>query len=223
MLSPPIRTRLHACTLLCSVVAGVAGAEPGPHYTIGAASDFIWRGISQTNNSHIAFQAEAEYEDPRGFYAGAWGSTVDGVTYPIAGDADLRVDFSTGVRAKTRLGLAWDLGVTLVRYDESALGFEEVYLGARFGQLFAKVAHDWDRDNTYSATGLTMDIGSGLLFNAHWGLYSGDTIDNYSDFGAGLSTLTQGWLLGLDVSDTDISPTNDANNTHTVLSIKRQW
>lgn len=212
------------CALMClSVFAAAASADPGARYALGAVSDFVWRGIAQTNTSDVAFQGEAAYEGARGFYVSAWGSTLDGTTYPIGGDADLRADFSAGVRAKTRIGLSFDLGATAVRFDESRLGFEETYLGIGFGQLYAKVAHDWDNDNTYTVTGVNIDIGSGVLFSAHLGHFNGETIDNYSDYGGGLSTTVQGWLLGLAITDTDISPANDTNNTHTVLSIKKQW
>lgn len=206
---------------LALLFAGPAFAE-GDSVTVGAASGFVWRGIAQTDRD-VAYQAEARYEDKGGFYAGAFGTPVDRVAYPLSGEADVRGDFFGGVRAKTREGLGWDLGVNIVRFDEGRLGFEEAYLNLSYGEWRAQVAHDWDNDNTYTRLGGEFNLGSGIFLNLFGGRYSGDTVSAYHDYGAGLSTLAAGWRLALEFTDTDIEPATEATRSHTVLSIRRTW
>ena len=204
-------------------VSTSALAAPESFVQLGAVSDYIWRGISHTEEGDIALQGEARYEHASGLYASAFGTTLDRVFYPQAGNAAVRGDFSVGVEMQSAAGLAADLGVTVTRFDKSRLGFEEAYLGLAYGLLRAQVFHDWDHDNTYARAGVDMDLGSGLRFQAHGGHYRGDTVASYNDYGAGISTVVSGWILGLAVTDTDIDPETNNTNTHGVISIQRRW
>lgn len=198
-------------------------AAPESFVQLGAVSDYVWRGISHTEEGDIALQAEARYEHASGLYVSAFGTTLDRVFYPRAGSADVRGDFSAGVELASAAGLAADLGVTVTRFNKSRLGFEEAYLGLAYGLLRAQVFHDWDNDNTYARAGVDMDLGSGLRFQAHGGHYRGDTVQSYNDYGAGISTVVSGWILGLALTDTDIDPETNNTNTHGVISIQRRW
>jgi len=60
--------------------------------SIGATSDYIFRGVSQTYGG-AAVQLGANYQSPFGWFAGAWGSNVD--PYP-AGDASKELDLYAG-------------------------------------------------------------------------------------------------------------------------------
>lgn len=197
-------------------------ADNGGHFALGVASDYVWRGLALTRND-VAFQADAGYDHASGFYAGTFWSTVDQAIYPQGGDADLHGEFSGGLRVNTRSGFGWDLGLSVVRFDEGHLGFEEAYLGASFGNLRARVAHDWDHDNTYVEGGAEWDLGSDVFAHVRGGNFSGDTVANYNDYGAGVRTRVAGWDLGLAVTATDIRPKTQATRTHTILSVKRSW
>lgn len=208
--------------LFALTLAGPAFADGTGTFTLGATSGYVWRGIAQTDRD-IVYQAEARYEDKSGFYVGAFGTPVDRVVYPLPGAADLRADFFGGIRAKTPGGLGWDIGLNIVRFDESGLAFEEAYLGLLYGEWRAQVAHDWGNDNTYYRLGGEFDLGSEVLLTLFGGHYNGDTINSYYDFGAGLSTLAAGWRIALDFTDTDIDPGSDATSSRTVLSVRRSW
>lgn len=207
---------------LCFVSMGVHAA-PESFVQLGAASDFMWRGISQTEEGAIALQGEARYQHASGLYVGAWGSTLDRASFPLSGSADVRADFTAGVALQSAVGLGADVGVSVVRFNKSRLGFDEGYLGLSYGLLRAKVFHDWDNDNTYVRAGVDMDLGSGLRFEAHAGHYRGDTVPTYNDYAAGLSTVVSGWILALMITDTDIRPETNSNNTRGVISIHRRW
>lgn len=208
---------------LCLFVAANAHAAPESFLQLGAASDFMWRGISQTEEGDIALQGEARYEHVSGLYIDAFGTTLDRASYPHSGSADVRGDFSAGIEMQSAIGLGADLGVAVTRFNKSRLGFEEGYLGLSYGLLRAKAFRDWDNDNTYVRAGVDMDLGSGLRLQAHAGHYSGDTVASYNDYAAGVSTVVSGWILGLSVTDTDIKPETNSTNTHGVISIQRRW
>lgn len=204
-------------------VSASALAAPESFVQLGAVSDYVWRGISHTEEGDIALQGEARYEHASGLYARAFGTTLDRVFYPRAGNADVRGDFSAGVELQSAAGLGADLGVTATRFNKSRLGFEEAYLGLSYGLLRAQVFNDWNNNNTYVRAGVDMDLGSGLRFQAHGGHYRGNTVVSYNDYGAGISTVAGGWVLGVAITDTDIRPETNNTNTHGIISIQRRW
>ena len=218
---PVISMLLGAGALMSISVTALAAPES--FVQLGAVSDYVWRGISHTEEGDIALQGEARYEHASGLYASAFGTTLDRAFYPQADNAAVRGDFSVGVELQSAAGLGADLGVTVTRFNKSRLGFEEAYLGLSYGVLRAQAFRDWDHDNTYVRAGVDMDLGSGLRFQAHGGHYRGDTVASYNDYGAGISTVVSGWILGLAITDTDIRPETNNTNTHGVISIQRRW
>ena len=74
---------------------GMAWPDDGPwSASIGATTDYVYRGISQTYDRG-ALQLGANYQSSSGWFAGAWGSNVD--PYPRAQSA-LELDLYTGFR-----------------------------------------------------------------------------------------------------------------------------
>ena len=70
-----------AATMLAAVPFASFAQEAEDDYkpfsaTLAATSDYVWRGISQTNEDP-AFQAGVTYTSKVGIYAGAWTSNVD--------------------------------------------------------------------------------------------------------------------------------------------------
>lgn len=111
-----------AVAALGLLTAGAASAEGAVSYNIGVTNDYVWRGVSQTDEK-VAFQGGVDYTNGI-FYAGAWASNVDFGT-----DADMEIDVYAGV--KPTLGtFNFDIGVLAYTYpQEDDLNFEEVKLG----------------------------------------------------------------------------------------------
>jgi len=208
--------------LIAATFAATDANAAGASYTLGAASDYVWRGVALTDRD-LVYQAQARYDDARGFYAGAFVTPVDRVLYPVAATPDVRADFFLGVKAKTESGLGWDLGVDIVRYDESVANFTEAYFALSYGEWRASAAHDWNHDNTYLRFGGDFDVGSGVLIGLHVGRYDGNTVPGYYDYAASVATLVNNWRLALEFTDTDIEPAADATSSRTVLSVRRTW
>ena len=72
------RARIVAATLgLLTALAPIAGnAEGAWNASLGATSNYVYRGISQTYGG-AALQLGANYQNAFGWFAGAWGSNVD--------------------------------------------------------------------------------------------------------------------------------------------------
>lgn len=194
--------------------------ETGPH--IGVYSDFIWRGISLTDNE-IGLQAGVHFQDKSGVYLGALLANVDTAVVPLPGDANARLDLYTGASGYTSYGLGLDAGVRLYQYDETDLAFPEVYLGLMLAEWGLKFSYDWENDNVYSELNALYDLGSDIAFDLHGGLWVGDTVDDYSDYALGLSTESAGWRFGVRATTTDIKPRNERTDTSGVVWIRRDF
>jgi uncharacterized protein (TIGR02001 family) len=76
------------------MLTGVCRAEGTWSGSIGATSNYIYRGISQTYNG-AALQLGGNYQSTFGWFAGAWGSNVD--PYPGGGKTFEELDFYGGL------------------------------------------------------------------------------------------------------------------------------
>ena len=62
-----------------SLIADDEGNPPSEHSVsanIGVVSNYVWRGITQTDDK-AAVQGGVDYSHSSGFYAGTWVSNVD--------------------------------------------------------------------------------------------------------------------------------------------------
>ena len=98
---------------LASVSVGaVAQTSSPPVSTLsfnGAASDYRYRGISQTSFKS-ALQAGVDYAHKSGLYVGAWASNVSWIKdYVGATDGSTEVDFYGGYKGEITKDVAWIL------------------------------------------------------------------------------------------------------------------
>lgn len=111
--------------LLCAAalaVAGPAAAQDGPsfEFNLGAASDYVFRGVSQTQEDPQVF-AGADLSAGR-FYAGVWASNVE-----FGDSTDAEFDLYAGF--KPTLGLvSLDLGVLYYGYVDQPSGADLDYV-----------------------------------------------------------------------------------------------
>jgi len=110
-----------------ALCAGAARAADGPSvaFNVGAATDYVFRGVSQTNNSGEIF-AGADLSAGR-FYAGTWASNVD-----FGDSTSAEIDVYGGF--KPALGpVTFDVGV--IHY-----GYVNQPSGADYGNWELKLA-----------------------------------------------------------------------------------
>lgn len=187
----------------------VHAQEAEPAWSFGGeivgASDYVWRGVSQTQEDP-ALQVEAYAEHESGFYLGAFASNVD------FGDSEDGIDHEVSVYVgwAGELGAGTELDVFLSRvaypghngsdYDidytelEATLGFAQHY---HVGVAYSPDIFNLGARGLYYYAGAAWPLGdSGVTLSVQAGHYDLDAAagDSYSD-----------WLVGV---DRDFGPIN---------------
>jgi len=136
---------LAATAIAAAVIAGSASATEfaggALNYNVAATSDYVFRGISQTDGDP-ALQGGVDYS--RGlFYAGAWASNVD--------FADYELDLYAGVKPVYK-DFTFDLGVLYYNYNDDALDSTELKAAVSHplykGTIGAAYFYNTDVDDT---------------------------------------------------------------------------
>jgi uncharacterized protein (TIGR02001 family) len=139
--------RLAACAVCGGALAGTptCDAEPGWHGSAAATTDYVFRGLSQTQGDG-ALQADLHY-DGGGWFAGAWTSTLD-TGFDMVGHLEL--DAYAGLY--WALGSDWSARASYVRYlyPDAEDGSDYDY-----GELNARLA--W-RDRVVGSVGWSSDF-----------------------------------------------------------------
>lgn len=112
----PGRTTRAALALALMALLPLA-AQAGTTGSAALTSDYVFRGVSQTNEGP-ALQAGVEYAHDSGFYIGTWGSNISWLS-DIPGDGEgggdisssLELDGYLGYRGKAGDKFAYDVGV----------------------------------------------------------------------------------------------------------------
>lgn len=201
-----------ALALAALVVPALPVQAAGLEYNIGVVSDYVWRGVSQTDN-HAAVQGGVDAKHESGLYAGAWASTVD------FDDVDVELDLYAGFALKTRGGWGWDIGVIGYRYDESRYNFEEAYVGLTYAYLSGKIWHDWDNDDTYTEGNAEFDMGSGFYTILHGGFYHRQRQEDYSDYAIALGRKFSDFDARVTLSNTDLDE-SDRDDGRAIVSLR---
>jgi len=192
-----------------------------------ATSDYVWRGITQTNGN-AAIQGGIDYSAPVGIYVGAWTSNTDfGDEFTKSYELDLYAGYAF------ELGpVAIDVGYvgyiypqtdddpSTVDFDEGDIDFNEGYLGVGFEvgktSWLVKANYSSDvfatgQDGLYLELGLDIPIKDDLVLAFHVGNYNFDVddpkeadfagFDDYTDYSVSLTKgdFTFTW------SDTDLN------------------
>ncbi|WP_460763071.1 TorF family putative porin [Lysobacter fragariae] len=165
-----------AVTLLFLVATSEANA--GTSGSVTLASDYVFRGVSQTNQEP-ALQAGLEYAADSGLYVGTWGSNIswlsDLTAAGIPVSSSLELDVYGGYRGKFSDKVAFDVGAIYYAYPgDFPSGFNsadtaELYVGVTAGPF----AHTTlGAKYSYAVTdlfGYAASDGSGYLdLNANW-------------------------------------------------------
>ena len=100
--------------------------------TIAFTTNYMFRGITQTDNKP-AGQGEINYAyNPLGFYAFIWGSNVDFND----GDTNIEIDYGFGFAGEFSSKLGWDVGFLYYNYPDSSIepnyDYLELYVGISY-------------------------------------------------------------------------------------------
>lgn len=175
--------------------------------TATLATDYIWRGQSQTNGSG-AVQASLDFAHESGAYIGAWGSNVADEDF---GGASIELDYYVGYGGAITDDITYDLAWATYTFPQGIDSIDEVLASVDLYGFTVGAKYAYDPQSalyTYVGYGfeLPYDIGLGL----HYGRT--DTKDpigtssdeTYDDWAVTLGKTALGLDWGLMYSDTDL-------------------
>lgn len=154
-------------------------------FNAAVTTDYRYRGISQTRLKP-ALQGGADYvNNPTGFYAGVWASTIKW-TKDAGGDGDVEIDLYAGKRGQLSADVAYDVGVLTYVYPSNDLknvaGFvnadtTEIYGQLAYGPAYVKYSHSVtnlfgfvdSKNSGYVDLGANIEAGEGYIVNLHAG------------------------------------------------------
>ncbi|MET3108391.1 uncharacterized protein (TIGR02001 family) [Oxalobacteraceae bacterium GrIS 2.11] len=200
--------------LLFTVISHSASAEDAAPevkpdneltFNLGAASDYRYRGISQSNLKP-ALQGGADYtNNPTGLYAGTWLSTIKWIN-DAGGDDNVEWDLYAGKRGDLATDLSYDVGVLSYVYPGNKLGDVSGFVDANTTELYGQLSYKTvsikyshavtnlfgisnSKNSSYVDLTGTYPITEALTFGAHAGHQSveNNSIFSYTDWKVSLS------------------------------------
>ena len=183
--------KIIAASLLASASTagtGVALAESPLTANVGVTSNYMWRGVTQTNDT-AAVSGGIDYAHDSGFYLGTWASNLDGGQY----EQDIYAGY--GFKAGP---VDLDVGYIKYMYPVGAavqLDFDEVYVNASYEMFSAGVAMTTSKeaggaeDDLYMYVSAEFEVKKGLTLGLTYGDYDvdGGSADDYSHMQVSLS------------------------------------
>jgi uncharacterized protein (TIGR02001 family) len=170
-------------------------AESNLTWNLGVTSDYVFRGISQTNRDP-AVQGGFDYAfGDSGFYTGIWGSNVD---FADPDGPDVEVDFYAGWNHD--FSDKWNGDISVIRY--TYYGERDVYGSVDYTEVIGKLA--WNQMLTFTV-GYANDYANYGFSSLYWGLDGSWDLGNKFTFSAGAGHTDFGdnngsyndWTLGI--------------------------
>lgn len=218
-----MKKTLIAATLLASSSAALADIEAN----VTLASDYVFRGVSQTDNQ-FAIQGGFDWSHDSGFYLGTWASNVDSQFFGGATDPQIELDLYGGFAGDFGdSGLGYDIGYLRYQYpggDDfntneiygvlSYMGFsgsvnysnELNFVGSNDDGWYWKAAYDHSFPHDVS-------LSAHLGYSTGGAFTSDDALGGaYTDWSIGASVPVLGVDLGLVYTDTNVSSSDCGGN-----------
>ena len=189
-----MKTLIASSVLAASTVASsVAMAESPWSANIGVASNYMWRGITQTDDQ-AAISGGVDYANPNGIYVGTWTSNINWVT-PSFGKGSYELDLYAGYGFD--LGpTSWDIGYIQYLYPQ----FDD----NDFGEVYVNFGWEW------------LSLGVAYTASACTGCESGDLY-----YYGGVDLEAAGIGFGAVVGQYDYDPANAEDYMHYDLYVSK--
>ena len=248
-----MKKALLAVAVASTFMAGFVHAEDAKpdnevSFNAGVASDYRYRGISQTRLDP-ALQGGADYtNNPTGFYAGTWLSSIKW-TKDAGGGGDVEWDLYAGKRGEITKDVTYDVGVLSYVYPSNGLGnvaglananTTEIYGQVGTGPFYIKYSSsvtnlfgiENSKGSGYLDIGGNFDVTNGYTINVHAGhqTVSNSSALGYTDWKLGVTKdfgVVTGALAVIGTNTSSyVGPAPDYKNmgkTALVLSISKTF
>lgn len=230
--------KLLPVAIALSAISAPALADMSANVT--ATSNYVWRGVSQTDNG-AAIQGGVDYTmGDSGLYAGTWVSTLGGsgsTGFGNDANASSETDFYAGWAADLGdSGLGLDVGYIYYAYLDSdgEVDFGEIYANVSFSIVSAGVSYTTntgddnedvgaDQGDIYAWIGASVDLGEDWSVGATIGTYAYENDgEDVTDYSHGVIDLTKSagdfgdFTLSLSYADEEAQ--NDDDDVITYVS-----
>jgi len=221
-----------ACAALVAASGVAAPAFAGATGNVGAFSDYMFRGVTQTGGT--AVQGGLDYAFDSGFYVGTWASNIG-----FAGAAGgTEVDAYAGYAGKIG-DIGYDLGALYYYYPEQdevatdpSIDTLEFYAGVSYGPVAAKYFYTGEyfgseESASYLNFTLSQPLTDSLNLTANVGLNDGDGVkkifgDSYIDYSLGLAkTIDGGFTASFQIITTDLDAGGVSDDPKLVIGLKK--
>lgn len=202
-----------ATALLAGVGASSAASAEGEFSgNVTIASDYVFRGISQTEGEP-AIQGGFDYTNGI-FYAGTWASNVSGSTISSGG---IEMDLYAGLTPTTG-PVSWDFGIIGYYYPGADdAGAETDFYEGKVGASINPVEPLTLSASIFYSPEFALETGTALYYeigadyavtdafglSATFGEQDVDDLDSYTTWSLGASYSYSGFDFGLTYTDTD--------------------
>jgi uncharacterized protein (TIGR02001 family) len=223
--------------LAATTAAMITGAGAASAFeisgNIGIASDYVFRGQSQTNEE-LSLNGGFDADLGAGFYAGVWSSNVD-----FGGDEQLETDVYVGYGFDVSEDISLDFSFIQFVYigEQSALNYQEYVASLSAYGLDVTVVHspeylgDGGESFMYYNLGYGFDLPYDISLSLSVGLNDADDMDitfdgsgddSYTDYSVGLAKEAYGVEWGVTYYDTDIDGSANENaDARVVFSVSK--
>ena len=214
---------------------GFSAAHAQLTANLGLASDYRFRGISQTQNGP-AIQGGIDYAHESGLYIGNWNSSVSSQLY--TNGSGVESDLYAGWKKDVYKGITVDVGSYNYFYPQATNGTNpsfnttELYAGVGYGPIAIKYSQTlgsyFGTPNSNGSNYSQVDINQSfaplsdklkdLSFVAHYGstIVTKNSNLSYNDMNVGLVyALPQAWNIGVRYY-TNTSMTSTFQNANTI-------
>ena len=212
-----ITITLAAVSVLVSNLAWAEDTKPDNDISVNLSvvTDYRYRGISQTR-LQPALQGGADFtNNPSGFYAGTWLSTIKWIKdISGGGNSAIEWDLYVGRRGALTEGISYDVGGLYYKYPNNGLGGVggfgnadtiEIYGQLGVGPVYIKYAQSTtnlfgnpgSKSSGYLDVGTNLELGNNFLLNLHAGYQKvkgpNSSVGSYSDYKIGVTREFKNW------------------------------
>ena len=211
-----LHKKLLPASIAAALMLGVASAQAEISANVTLATDYTFRGISQTGET--------------GLYAGIWASNIN-----FGGDASTEMDYYGGFAGETAGGLGYDVGFIYYDYEnESEFDYLEFALGFSYADFSVGVNYsdefgDGGPTYIYYSAGYSMSLTEQFSVDFNIGYtdtdeddFWEDGADTYMDYGVTLGYSAYDLDFALALIGTDLDDV-DAADDRVVFSISKSF
>lgn len=222
---------LASAAVLAFPAAAAAQEAPSGSANIAITSDYVWRGVSQSDEGP-ALQVGFDVANDM-YYVGTWASNVD-----FGGDAELEWDIYAGVKPTVGpvtfdfgvLGYLYPQDTNLNTWEVKAAGTiaAESGLSATLSVFYAPEVGNDGPSSWYTELGVSTPIPGATI--GPFSLSAGASVGNYNfenpgvdytNWKVGITAATEaGWAIEAAYTDTDLDGTDIAEGRG-ILTLKR--